>query len=109
MALVPELPTFAQPQLKVDRKILIIDKAICRYYSPFNCSSCNQFSLPLSPLEYLMFKDYFCVNNSPCFYSLSMYPAFAYTALSAPRLDSNPEQPCKEHHRPRYIQKSVPT
>ena len=31
MALAPELPTSAQPQLKVDRKILVIDKVICRH------------------------------------------------------------------------------
>lgn len=39
MALAPELPTSAQPQLKVDRKILVIDKVICRHIEAIAISS----------------------------------------------------------------------
>ena len=39
MALVPELSAPAQPQPKVDRKILVIDKVICRHIEAIAISS----------------------------------------------------------------------
>ena len=63
MFLASELPTSAQPQLKVDRKILVIDKVICRHIEAIAISSRGAVSQDIlaqlrNLVEHIMLRFY---------------------------------------------------